>query len=66
MFTERSVKQVRLEIVVMEELVPQDHLLRKIDASIDSALSTGSASRITARITDALLSNRRFFSACCS
>ena len=33
MFTERSVKQVRLEIVVLEELVPQDHLLRKIDAS---------------------------------
>ena len=35
MFTERSVKQVRLEIVVLEELVPQEHLLRKIDASID-------------------------------
>ena len=35
MFTERSVKQVRLEIVVLEELIPQDHLLRKIDASID-------------------------------
>ena len=35
MFTERSGKQNRLEMVVLEELVPQDHLLRKIDATID-------------------------------
>ncbi len=35
MFTERSGKQSRLETAVLEELVPQDHLLRKIDASID-------------------------------
>lgn len=41
MFTERSVKQVRLEIVVLEELVPQDHLLRKIDASIDFSFING-------------------------
>jgi len=32
MYTERSGKQNRLEMVVLEELVPQDHLLRKIDA----------------------------------
>ena len=35
MFTERSGKQMKLEMVVLEELVPRDHLLRKIDASID-------------------------------
>ena len=35
MYTERSGKQNRLEMVVLEELVPQDHLLRKIDAVID-------------------------------
>ena len=35
MFTERSGKQNRLEMVVLEELVPQDHLLRKIDATVD-------------------------------
>ena len=35
MFTERSGKQSRLELVIMEELVPQDHLLRKIDKVID-------------------------------
>ena len=38
MFTERSGKQIKLETVVLEELVPQDHLLRKIDASIDFGL----------------------------
>ena len=35
MFTERNGKQSRLEMVVLEELVPQDHLLRKIDKAID-------------------------------
>ena len=35
MFTERSGKQNRLEMVILEDLVPQDHLLRKIDATID-------------------------------
>ena len=35
MFTERSGKQNKLEMVILEELVPQDHLLRKIDKAID-------------------------------
>lgn len=35
MCTERSGKRIRLEMVVLEELVPQDHLLRKVDATID-------------------------------
>ncbi len=35
MYRERGEKQNRMEFVVMEELVPQDHLLRKIDATID-------------------------------
>ena len=35
MFTERSGKQNRLEMVILEELVPHDHLLRKIDKAID-------------------------------
>ncbi len=33
MFTEGSGKQSRLEMIVLEELVPQDHLLRSIDFS---------------------------------
>lgn len=35
MFTDRSGKQSRLEMVILEDLVPQDHLLRKIDKAID-------------------------------
>ncbi len=35
MLKERAEKQSRLEIVTMEELVPQDHILRKIDKAID-------------------------------
>ena len=35
MFTERSGKQNRLEMVILEDLVPQEHLLRKIDKAID-------------------------------
>ena len=35
MYTERKSKQLRMELVVLEELVPQDHLLRKIDKVID-------------------------------
>ncbi len=35
MYRERGEKQNRLEFVVMEELVPKDHLLRKIDKTID-------------------------------
>ncbi len=35
MYRERGEKQNKLEIVIMEELVPQDHLLRKIDKAID-------------------------------
>ena len=34
MFTERSGKQNKLERVILEKLVPQDHLLRKIDKAI--------------------------------
>ena len=35
MYTERKSKQNRIEMVMLEELVPQEHLLRKIDAVID-------------------------------
>ena len=35
MYTERSSKQIRYEMVMLEELVPKDHLLRKIDKAID-------------------------------
>ena len=35
MFTERISKQNKLEFVILEELVPQDHLLRKIENAID-------------------------------
>ncbi len=35
MYTERKSKQLRMEMVVLEELVPGDHLLRKIDKAID-------------------------------
>lgn len=35
MYTERKSKQLRMEMVVLEELVPGDHLLRKIDKVID-------------------------------
>ena len=35
MFTERISKQNKLEFVILEELVPEDHLLRKIDKTID-------------------------------
>ncbi len=33
MFTEKSGKQNKLEMVILEELVPHDHLLRKIDSN---------------------------------
>ena len=35
MFTERISKQNKLEFVILEELVPEDHLLRKIEKTID-------------------------------
>ena len=35
MFTKHNGKQNKLEMVMLEELVPQDHLLRKIDSAID-------------------------------
>lgn len=35
MYVERGAKQSRIEIVTMEELVPENHLLRKIDKAID-------------------------------
>ena len=35
MFTERNGKQNKLEFVILEELVPEDHLLRKIDKTRD-------------------------------
>lgn len=35
MYTERSGKQNKLEMVMLEELVPENHLLRKIDKAID-------------------------------
>ena len=35
MLREQNVKQIMMEFVSIEELVPQDHLLRKIDKVID-------------------------------
>jgi transposase len=35
MYTERNGKQNRLEMVILEDPVPQNHLLRKIDKAID-------------------------------
>ncbi len=35
MYQERGAKQRKLEFVVIEELVPKDHLPRKIDKAID-------------------------------
>ncbi len=35
MYRERVEKQNKVEFLVMEELVPQDHLLRKLDKAID-------------------------------
>ncbi len=35
MYRESSGKQQRMELVTLEELVPQDHLLRKIERAID-------------------------------
>ena len=35
MYTERNGKQNKLEMVILEDLVPQDHILRKIDKAID-------------------------------
>ena len=35
MLTERSGKQNKLELVILEDFVPQDHLLRQIDKAID-------------------------------
>ena len=35
MYTERAEKQLKLETVTIEELVPEDHLLRKIYKAID-------------------------------
>ena len=33
MLTERNGKQNKMEMVILEELVPQNHLLREIDKS---------------------------------
>ena len=35
MINERTEAQSEIEVVMLEELVPQDHLLRKIDKYID-------------------------------
>ncbi len=35
MYTERRGKQIRLKMVTLEDLVPQNHVLRKIDKAID-------------------------------
>ena len=32
---QKKEKQMQLEVVMIEELVPQDHLLRKIDKAVD-------------------------------
>ena len=35
MFKERKIQQDELILMTMEQMVPKDHLLRKIDTSID-------------------------------
>lgn len=41
-------KQQGMELIILEQLVPQEHLLRKIDQSIDLSSSAGCARRCTA------------------
>ena len=40
MINERKEAQSEIEVVMLEQLVPQDHLLRKIDKYIDCLLYT--------------------------
>ena len=35
MLRERREKQQKLDIVILEQLVPKDHLLRRIDEAVD-------------------------------
>lgn len=53
MFTERSGKQNKIEMVILDELVPQDHLLRRIDKTIDFSFINKICKPYTARTTDA-------------
>ena len=60
-----TTNQREYEIALIEELVPEDHLLRKIDAAVISASSTICA-RACIRPTSAVLRCRRsFYSGCC-
>jgi transposase len=41
MLRQKTPKQTRMEMVMIEELVPQEHLLRKIDKYIDFSFING-------------------------
>ncbi len=44
-------RQTGCEIVLLDELVPQDHLLRKIDEAVDFSFEYVSCIRFAASIT---------------
>ena len=39
MLREKKEKQIRMEMVILENLVPENHLLRKIEKVIDFSLA---------------------------
>ena len=55
-------KQQGMELIILEQLVPQDHLLRKIDRSIDFSFIR----RLCAPLYSANLGRRRLSRRCCS
>ena len=54
MLRERREKQQQMDLVILEQLVPENHLLRRIDAAVDFSFSTICAHRCTAKTTDGL------------
>ena len=50
----KTQQQNEYEIVLLEELVSQDHFLRKVDAAVDFSLSMTCVKICIARIMDGL------------
>ena len=52
MMTRTNNKQIKFHLVTIENLVPEDHFLRKLDSLVDFPLFTRRQKAVTARIMD--------------
>ena len=65
MLKQRREKQQQMELVIMEQMVPEDHFLRKVDRAVDFSFIYDLCAPLYCADNGRPPSTRRYCSGCC-